>query len=274
MGTETPPFKGEIDVRVQDFGRFDQEVTLFGGPYSNFHALSALLETNEDQPLICTGDIVAYCGDPAASVDLFMERTIPVIAGNCERQIAEDADDCGCGFGAGSACDLLAQSWYPHARTAMTDAHRAWMSALPDFGIFVQNDRRYAVIHGGATDISRFLWPSSETSDFEVEIAAVEAVTGPVDGVVAGHSGIPFHRWIGKHHWINAGAIGLPPHDGRTATRFARLLDGDVRFHRLDYDVDAAYQAMIAAGLTQGYHEALRTGYWPSEDILPQELRH
>jgi len=34
-----------------------------------------------------------------------------------------------------------------------------------------------------------------------------------------------------------------------------------------------AAEAMIAAGLTQGYETALLTGYWPSEDILPLELR-
>ncbi len=31
--------------------------------------------------------------------------------------------------------------------------------------------------------------------------------------------------------------------------------------------------AMERAGLTQGYHSALRSGYWPSEDVLPPELR-
>ncbi len=28
-----------------------------------------------------------------------------------------------------------------------------------------------------------------------------------------------------------------------------------------------------AGGLTQGYDRALETGIWPSEDILPKEMR-
>ncbi len=273
MGCVGPLFKGEMGLRVQDFGRFDEEVTLFGGPYSNVHALEALFSRQAGKPAICTGDVVAYCGDPAATVALMRQSGWPVVAGNCEQQIAEDAPDCGCGFEDGMACEVLARTWYPFARDALTAEDKVWMGDLPEIGTFVQGDRRYAVIHGGATAINRFLWPSSDTGDFQVEIDAIEAAIGPVNGVVAGHSGIPFHRWIGAHHWINAGVIGLPPHDGRAATRYAVLKDGDVMFHQLTYDHDSAKAAMEAAGLTQGYHEALATGVWPSEDILPDELR-
>ena len=34
-----------------------------------------------------------------------------------------------------------------------------------------------------------------------------------------------------------------------------------------------ATHALIDAGLDQGYHTALETGYWPSEDVLPMDLR-
>lgn len=259
-------------MRVQDFGQFDEGVTLFGGPYSNLQALEALAQMI-DGPAICTGDVVAYGGDPAATATLIRKLEWPVVAGNCERQIAEDAADCGCGFDDGSACDLLSKGWYPVAKAAIDGETRGWMAGLPDVGTFTQKGKRYAVLHGGATNVSRFLWPTTESGDFAREISALEAAIGPIDGIVAGHSGIPFHRWIGRHHWINAGVIGLPPHDGRTETRFAVLTDNDVAFHRLSYDHAAARSAMEAAGLTQGYHETLTNGIWPSEDILPSELR-
>ena len=37
--------------------------------------------------------------------------------------------------------------------------------------------------------------------------------------------------------------------------------------------VNVAVQAMQAAGLSDAYAEALRSGIWPSEDVLPKELR-
>ena len=67
--------------------------------------------------------------------------------------------------------------------------------------------------------------------------------------------------------------IGMPPHDARYQTRFAVLGQQGVLFERLKYDVEAAVQAMQAAGLSDAYAEALRSGIWPSEDVLPKELR-
>jgi len=261
-------------MKVRDFGRIDGPVLLFGGPYSNAHATEAFAEIANNTPAICTGDVVAYGGNPSETIALVRARKWPVVAGNCKRRFAEGADNCACGFGANTTCDLLSRDWYPFAAANVAEEDRLWMANLPDFGLFSHQDRRYAVIHGGVTSISRFLWPSSEEADFVLEIAALEAVTGQVDGIIAGHSDIAFHRRIGRHQWINAGAIGLPPHDGRPETRFARLENGEVAFERLGYDHQGAAAAMAGAGLTQGYHHSLVTGVWPSEDVLPPELRH
>ncbi len=94
-----------------------------------------------------------------------------------------------------------------------------------------------------------------------------------MDGVIAGHSGLPFIRDVAGVRWINAGVIGMPPHDGAPATRYAWLAAGEVHLHRLDYDHGGAQAAMRRAGLCQGYDAALVSGYWPSEDVLPAELR-
>jgi predicted phosphodiesterase len=266
-------------MRVRDLGEMEGEVLLFGGPYSNLHALQALRDRAGAQGLpperaICTGDVAAYCADPGPSVSLLRDWGAAVVAGNCERQIAAGAGDCGCGFEAGTACDLLSRGWYAHARAGLDEAARGWMAALPDMAVFTHAGHRCAVIHGGLRDIARFLWPVSPDAAFEDEIAAIrQACGGPVDIVVAGHCGIAFQRQIGRVLWVNAGAVGLPPHDGRPATRFATLSADGVRFHRLEYDHGAAAAAMAAAGLDQGYDRALISGIWPSEDVLPPELR-
>lgn len=260
-------------MRVRDFGHFEGPVVLFGGAYSNLPALRALADALGGRAAISTGDAVGYCAEPVETVKLLRGIGVSAIAGNCERQLAEDADDCGCGFEDGSACDLLSKGWYPYLKRTVDRDTVAWLDDLPEIGVFLHAGRRYAVIHGGVTSISRFLWPSSPDGDFEEEIAALEQFAGRVDGVVAGHSGIAFHRRIGRHQWINAGTIGLPPHDGRPGTRYAVLADGEVVIERLSYDHGAARAAMERAGLIQGYHETLETGIWPSEDVLPPELR-
>lgn len=265
-------------MKVVDLGNFDTPVLLFGGPYSNLHAMQALFQQARDleiQPsnLICTGDIAAYCAHPSETIDLVQKLGCPVIAGNCEKQLGEGALDCGCGFGEGTACDLLSVGWFTHASANVTSAQREWMLNLPDVVVFTQSGLRYAVIHGGLTNISRFLWPVSTDEEFQEEIADIEGIVGSIDGVVAGHCGMQFSRKLANKIWINAGAIGMPANNGIQDTGFAILKSGEAQFHSLSYDVVSAVSAMQSADLKQGYESALETGYWPSEDILPIELR-
>ena len=80
-------------------------------------------------------------------------------------------------------------------------------------------------------------------------------------------------RHFNYGRWINAGVIGMPPHKGSPQTQYAILDAGVVRFFDLSYDHDAASDDMRCQGLPSGYADALQTGYWPSEDVLPPELR-
>lgn len=269
--------KRGVEMIVKDLGILEGAVLLFGGPYSNLQALQGVLDVASRleipaDRMICTGDVVAYCGDPATTVDLIRQAGCVVVAGNCEKQLADGGADCGCGFADDTACSLLARGWYAHALGAVSTGARAWMGACPDVVVFTHSGKRYAVIHGGLTDISRFIWSSSDEAVFAAEITALEALLGPIDGVVAGHSGIAFMRDIGGVAWINAGAIGMPPNDGSSQTRYV-ILDDRADIRRLDYDHVGAKRSMALAGLRQGYDNALGMGYWPSEDVLPLELR-
>ena len=262
-------------MRVEDLGTVQGPVLAFGGPYSNLQATQAVLSEAARmgaQPL-CTGDVVAYCGAPAATIAAVRAADTVVVAGNCERQLAAGAPDCGCGFEAGTTCDLLSAGWYGFATRQVGAADRAWMETLPDFVTFRHAGLRWGVLHGGATDVARFIWSSSDAAVLEAEWNTLEAATGPLDRVIAGHSGIPFVRPLSRGLWINAGVIGMPPHDGYSTTRYALIDRGDVSVHTLSYDVAGAVADMQAAGLTQGYDRALQTGYWPSEDVLPPDLR-
>jgi predicted phosphodiesterase len=261
--------------KVQELFRDDAPVLVFGGPYSNLHATRAMraeaarLGIPPDH-VICTGDVVAYCGDPLATVNEIRDWGCHVLAGNCEKQLAAGALDCGCGFEEGTTCDLLSVAWYAFASAQLDAQARAWMADLPDALAFGHAGRACLALHGGVTDVARFLFEASPEAEFAEELAALPAQP---DWVLAGHCGIPFQRQIGDVAWINAGVIGMPPHDGGRDTRFALLEGGRVLQHALGYDWRTAQDSMVAAGLAQGYHLALETGVWPSEDVLPQAMR-
>lgn len=270
--------KGSWYMRWIDLGEQNAPLLLFGGPYSNLHATAALLRAAAARgisgaQMICTGDVVAYGAAPARTIAAVRAGGCTVIAGNVEKQLAQGAGTCGCGFAPGSTCDILSAGWFAHADAAIGAGDRAWMADLPDLAVFTHHGACYAVLHGGARDVARFVWSTSGEDVFAEEIAAITEIAGPVDAVIAGHSGLPFVREVAGARWINAGVIGMPPHDGGAATRYAVLDAGQVTMHTLDYDHIAAQDAMRRAGLVQGYEAALATGYWPSEDVLPPDLR-
>ncbi len=265
-------------MKLADIGELDAPVLLFGGPYSNLHATQAVFAEAARRGIhadhvICTGDVVAYCAHAAETVALIRAQGCAVVAGNCEKQLAGYEDNCGCGFDAGSTCDLLSAGWYAHANQTVGAEDRAWMGAVPDVVSFVHHGERYTVIHGGLSDVSRFLWPTSNDTDYMEEIELVQQFIPDTSCIISGHCGLAFERHINGVRWVNAGVIGMPPHDGTPQTRYAVLSEGQATFHKLDYDHAAAAQAMQDAGLVQGYHQSLLSGYWPSEDLLPSDLR-
>ncbi|MCB1759585.1 MAG: metallophosphoesterase family protein [Gammaproteobacteria bacterium] len=261
-----------------ELGEIPAPLLVFGGPYSNLEATRTLRREAERlripaQQCVCTGDLVAYCADPQETVAEIRDWGVHLVMGNCEESLADGAADCGCGFSAGTSCDLLSKEWFDYASRRFDDATRAWMGALPRRLQFSFGGVRVAAIHGGATRINRFLFPSQPDHDFAVELAEIDA-----DLVLAGHCGIPFTRRIDGKLWHNAGVIGMPANDGGRQCWYSLLQttgDGaiNINHHRLDYDAESAAGKMVRAGLTGGYHRALLSGLWPSLEVLPAAER-
>lgn len=257
----------------------DGPVLVFGGCYSNLEATRAVLRIASERRIpprriICTGDVVAYGADARATVRLIRRSHIHVVMGNCEESLGIDAEDCGCGFEEGSACDRLSAAWYAHARSQLDEDARSWMRALPRRIDVEIGGRRLAVVHGGVEVINEFLFAAApeERLAREIDVAGC-------DGVIAGHCGLPFSRIVDGRLWHNSGAIGLPANDGTPATWYSLLVPGAegiaIEHRALDYDHEAAARKMRGAGLPEGYAGALETGLWPSCDVLPEpELAH
>lgn len=250
-------------------------VLLFGGPYSNLAATVAMRETAGALGLpagncICTGDVVAYCAHPEETVRLIRDWGSPVVMGNCEASLGGGADDCGCGFDEGTACSALAVDWYRYADRRVSPSTRAWMQALPRQVRFHLGGRDFVVIHGGLSQINRFVFESTPRDEKRRELDAAGA-----DVVVGGHAGIPFGQKIGRRAWLNAGVIGLPANDA-TRDGWYLMLEPDetgvtASWHRLGYDPGNESAEMRRNGL--GYADALLTGLWPSMDVLPEKER-
>lgn len=250
----------------------NRPLLVFGGPYSNLSATKALQARAQQlgiapEHVICTGDVVAYCAEPEETAAAIREWGCRVIQGNCEQQLAAAADDCACNFEDGSICAALAKGWYPFANARISPESRRWMGELPTTLVFRYAGRSFRVVHGGNTQINRWVFASQR------EILAEELASAGTDIVVAGHAGLPFISRVGGGIWFNPGVIGMPANDGTPDVWYGLIRTEAGRVvisaHRLSYDHYAAAAAMRRFGHANGYAEALVTGLWPSLDILP-----
>ncbi len=258
---------------MSKIGTIEETMLVFGGPYSNYAATAAMQSRAAElgipaERIICTGDVIAYCGEPVETLDLIRDWGIHVVMGNCEESLANGEDDCGCGFEEGSECSVLAVTWYEFANRRITPSQRSWMRALPRNIDFVMSATRFRTIHASLTSINEFVFASSDTDSRLEQIRAAG-----VDAVIGGHSGIPFGQSIRECYWLNAGVIGMPANDGGSHGWYMLLQPRDqgidLSWHRLDYDHVASRKTTIEAGMS-AYGQALGDGLWPSIDILPE----
>lgn len=260
-----------------DLGEVNQPLMIFGGPCSNLQATEALLEIAEREGfhpdrVICTGDLVAYCADPTATVNRIRDSGVHVVLGNCEQSLGSDADDCGCGFSESSSCDLLSQKWYRFARQHVDADARRWLGSRPSNIRFRMNNRTMMVVHGSFSEINQFVFPATDIGLKESELEAANA-----DAIIGGHCGVPFSQKVGQRLWHNAGIIGVPANDGTSKVWFSTFepqADSIRVSHRsLDYDFHTAAARMLKSDLAHAYAETLVSGIWPADDIMPAQDR-
>ena len=259
-------------MNTKSLGNISTRLLVFGGPYSNLEATMALKERASELAIpadhvICTGDVVAYCAEPAQTIDLIQEWGVHVVMGNCEETLAFNEPDCGCGFSADSSCATLAVTWYQFADRRVTFEQRRWMQELPRSIEFSVGPRSFKVVHGSLSSINEFIFASSDAQSKLAQIREAD-----VDVVIGGHSGIPFGQRLDSSFWLNAGVIGMPANDGG-AHGWYMLIDPDadsveISWHQLHYDHLTSSQSTASAGMEE-YGQALIDGRWPSVDILP-----
>lgn len=257
----------------KDIGKLKGRLLVFGGAYSNLQALEHLKQLADSegiaaQNVICTGDIVGYCAQPEECLALVMEWGIHCIAGNVEKQLSSQAEDCGCDFEDSSRCDLLSKQWYPYAQRAVSHESLEWMAMLPDHLRFEYAGKQCCVVHGSYTHVSQFIFKSTPWAKKQETFNACGA-----ELVLAGHCGLPFEDSKNELTWLNAGVIGMPANDGSSEVWYLTLDDEKGlrrQFERMSYNHSLAKSLMEEKGLPDAYAQTLATGIWDNCDILPE----
>jgi len=244
--------------------------------HGNLAALDAVLADIADEGVDVTvnlGDILSGPLWIAETADRLMDLKLPTIAGNHERQVLTTPPE---RMGASDA----------HAAARITDAHRAWLSALPKT---LQLTDEVFCCHGTPDDdLVYFLETVTPGFDGsaspgvrratvdEASARAGDAMKGVAQGVIlCGHTHVPrAMRLADGRLVVNPGSVGLQAYDddhphphivenavphARYAVLTRRPAGWQVELRLVPYDHEAAARLAESNGRADWAH-ALRTG--------------
>lgn len=197
--------------------------------HANRVALQAVLDRFGDADQIwCLGDVVEYGPRPAACIELVRDRCTHVVQGNHDVTWA--------GSGEAPLDNPWAIEWSPSAA--------GWLLDLPQT-LTVNADQPWFLVHARPDNPLRgVLWPHSDPVEFDQ--ALQQAGT---DAILCGHTHMAFRHTDGRRQIINPGTIGQP-RDGDYRAQCLLIDDGEIRFERVDYDLDALRRDYDQSGLS------------------------
>ncbi|MBN1970555.1 MAG: metallophosphoesterase family protein [Candidatus Delongbacteria bacterium] len=252
---------------------FNEKMMVFGAPSSNAAATEALIRKANELDLdlktqvICTGDIIAYCGRPNKTTDLLRENSILSILGNVEEKlISESTHDNH--PGKYSSYKELSEKWFKFIKNNYKQENYEYIRSLPRCARFNIGNKRAVVVHGSYTQIDKYIFKSTPEQE-KIE----EAFIADAEIIIGGHCGLPFIDKNEKYLWFNPGLIGLPANDGTSRVWYGLIekVENDIVFKilPLEYDFKSEQKFMKQFDMPEEYSITLETGLWPDESILP-----
>ena len=253
--------RGSADERRRDAERTIETLALFSDVHGNRLALEAVLEDLGAQQITrmyCLGDLVGYGPDPNGVIDLLRSHGVESILGNYDEGVAWDTGDCGC-FYADAEAERIGEASYAFTVATVTAEGKAYLRTLPRELHVDLADKKVHLVHGSPRRINEYLSRDRDERTYQ-RLADAES-----DDVLAfGHTHDPWFRWYGKTLFLNVGSVGRPK-DEDTRAAYVVLRSSaegpiEVEIRRVAYDVEAAADAVVAAGLPAALADMLRSG--------------
>ncbi len=237
--------------------------------HANLEALAAVLARARGrsyQRVVVLGDFVGYGADPNAVIDRVRKLRRPkvLVRGNHDRVAA--GLDPGRMF---NPVALFAARW---TAETLSEANRAFLGDLPVGPVEV--DGNFVICHGSPLDEDAYIFSDSDAAWNFRSIALdlcffghshiPSVFTLEPDGIRVDVVRGPREVWKlepGRRYLINPGSIGQP-RDRNTAAAFA-IYDAEraeVLFERVPYDVPAAREKILRAGLPDALGDRLLVG--------------
>ena len=263
--------------------RATARIALFGGIYSNHHALESAIadcRARGIETICCLGDLGAFGPHPDLVFPLIREHGVRTLAGNYDDSIARGLSDCQCGY-TDPRDEHYARLSYRYTFQRTSPANRRFLAELPSEIRLVLGGWRVLLCHGSPRRQNEFLWESTTSDAFLERLCDVHRA----DVIAVTHTGIKWKRRLPSGRlFINAGVLGRPENDGTPRVWYTVLEPSEgaacpadgiaVEFVPVDYDHEALAREMEREDLPREFIETIRTGWWTTcLEVLPQKER-
>jgi predicted phosphodiesterase len=230
--------------------------------HGNSLALRAALDDIRSQSVdatYCLGDLVGYGADPNGVIDLIRASGAQSILGNYDEGVGWETGDCGC-FYPDEEARRVGEASYAFTVAEVTAERKAYLRSLLRELHVELADKKVHLVHGSPRRINEYLLRDRDERTF---LRLAETETDNVLGF--GHTHDPWFRWYGGKLFVNVGSVGRPK-DGDPRPAYVVLNSSperpiEIEIRRVVYDVEAAAEAVVAAGLPPALADMLRLGH-------------
>jgi putative phosphoesterase len=223
------------------------KVAIIADIHSNLPALESVVREIERAGVsmtVCAGDIVGYGANPNECVNATMRLAAHAVRGNHE--VSALSNDT-------SGMNPYAAAASRWTSASLGEVSRRYLARLGIGERFDILDVKAAMYHGSVDSYVEYVYEDRVDETLLGEASA--------DMVILGHTHVPFVKHFSKGLVVNPGSVGQP-RDGDPRASFA-IFDSETRscsVSRIDYDIDAAADAITEVGLPAALAERLYRG--------------
>ncbi|MCK5451479.1 MAG: metallophosphoesterase family protein [Candidatus Omnitrophica bacterium] len=219
------------------------------GNIQAFNSVARGFSRHDKSEIICVGDIVGYGADPEGCIDLVRELGAKCVLGNHDAALVKKVD-------------ITRFNQYAAQAILWTEKNisQRGLDYLDGLDLVFGNEY-FDVVHGSLNDPERFEYLLDKTDarrTFKVLKQKICFVAHTHIPMVFSYSKCLVERLPGKtfildkdaRYVVNVGSVGQPRDNDPRACYCTYDTDKqEVSFHRLEYDVEAARDAILKEGL-------------------------
>jgi diadenosine tetraphosphatase ApaH/serine/threonine PP2A family protein phosphatase len=175
--------------------------------------------------------------------------------GNYDDGTGFGRDECGCAY-THPVEKALGDAGFAWTKAHTSEANTAWLRTLAPQIRFEADGLRFLLVHGSPRKMNEYLYEDKPDSTF-----ARIAADANADVIVCGHTHRPYDKTVGTTRFINDGSAGKPKDsDPRACWALVETSPAGltVDFRRVEYDIDAAAQGILASELPHEFAAQLR----------------